>query len=257
VERSLLHRSNNYLIYLKPQPKLNQMLNEAGILSDSLVLNYGIAKRLVRQSCCAASYLRGAFLGRGFVSDPRRGDYHFEITTDARQLARDLRDLMNHFQLGARLSEREKDYQVYLKDSDQIVRFLTLAGAFSSLLAWEDIRILKELRNQVNRLVNCDTANLSKTVEAAITQLENISIIDEEMGLSNLSKGLREVVFARRSFPQASIQELGESCQPTLSKSAVYHRLRRLNRLAESLKNDYGEVSLNVDLKKGQGSRVK
>lgn len=240
VERSLLHRSNNYLIYLKPQPKLNQMLNEAGILSDSLVLDYGIAKRLVRHSCCATSYLRGAFLGRGFVSDPRRRDHHFEITTDARQLAHDLTDLMNRFQLGARVSEREKDYQVYLKDSDQIVRFLTLAGAFSSLLSWEDVRILKELRNQVNRLVNCDTANLGKTVEAAIMQLENISIIDEEMGLSNLSKGLREVAFARKSHPQASIQELGESCQPFLSKSAVYHRLRRLNLIAESLKQPVG-----------------
>lgn len=259
VERSILHRSNNYLIYLKPQPKLNQMLNEAGILSDTLVLNYGIAKRTVRSSCCAASYLRGAFLGRGFVSDPRRGDYHFEITTDAQQLALDLRDLMARFRLGAKVSERPKDFQVYLKDSDQIVLLLTLVGAFSSLLEWEDVRILRELRNQVNRLVNCDTANLSKTVEAAMTQLENISLIDEEMGLSNLPRSLREAALTRKAYPEASIEELGEYCQPPLSKSAVYHRLRRLNIIAESLKSIKQEQQEQITILvtnrvKGQGS---
>lgn len=236
VERSILHGSNNYLIYLNPQPRLDQMLNEAGILDDSLVLNYGIARRLIRHPCCVASYLRGAFLGRGFVSDPVRGDYHLELISDNPQLAQDLKGLMDHFKLGAKINERSKGYQLYLKDSDQIVLFLTLVGAFSSLLKWEDVRILRELRNQVNRLVNCDTANLNKSVEAALDQLENISIIEEELGLSNLSAGLREVALVRKSHPQASVKELGEACQPALSKSAVYHRLRRLKLVAESIK---------------------
>ncbi|MDI6821688.1 MAG: DNA-binding protein WhiA [Actinomycetota bacterium] len=234
VKRSIFQKANDYILFIPPQPELYRILMDLEILNADRQIIYGIVTELVRRSCCAITYLRGAFLGGGFINDPRK-KYHFELTTDDSQFALDLKDLLERFEINAKIFQKRK-YVIYLKEAEQILRFLALVGAFNAVLKWEDIRILKEMRNQVNRLVNCDTANLNKVVEATLTQISDITLIEEEVSLYSLSKGLREVAQARIQFPYVSLRELGELCNPPLSKSAVYHRMRRLNQIAKNLR---------------------
>ncbi|MDP2212155.1 MAG: DNA-binding protein WhiA [Candidatus Aquicultor sp.] len=234
VRRSVLHKVNNYLIHIPDQPAITQALNEIAIIDDRSRYVQGILPRIVKRDCCAVAYLRGAFLGGGFVSDPKR-DYHFELATDNEGLAADLMSLINRLGLHAKISERQRNFAVYLKDSEEIAKMLVLIGAHTALLEWEDQRILKEMRGQVNRLVNCDTANVNKAVSAAAEQLDHIKAIDSNIGLENLPLSLQEFARARVEYPYASLRELGELFDPPLSKSAIYHRVRRLSKLAKSL----------------------
>jgi DNA-binding protein WhiA len=232
VRRSILHKTNNYLITVPQQAKLTQSLNDLGILDDSLDISYRIPGRLVKKDCCAVSYLRGAFLGGGFVADPH-GDFHFELTAEAPEMADDLVTLMARFEMEARVTKRRGLYAVYLKGAEPIVTFLALVGAHRALLRAEDVRVMKSVRNRVNRLVNAETANLVKSTDAAIAQLEGIRQLAESRGLDGLPPALRELAYLRLEHPDASLRELGEYADPPLSKSAVYHRIRRLEELAE------------------------
>lgn len=231
VRRSVLHKTNNYLITVPHQPRLPQALNELGILDDSLGITYGITPRLVRRDCCAIAYLRGAFLGGGFVADPH-GDFHFELTAESEQMAEDLTGLMARFEIPAKVSKRRGLYATYLKGAEPIVTFLALVGAHRALLRTEDVRIVKSMRNDVNRLVNAETANLAKTAEASAAQLEAIRTIAETRGLGSLPPALRDFAELRLAHPDASLRELGELADPPLSKSAVYHRVRRIEEIA-------------------------
>lgn len=235
IRRWRLKGTNNYLVFIPYHSKLDQVLNELGILDDSLNIRYGIAPRLVKQSCCAAAYLRGLFIGGGFVGHPS-GQYHFELATENYALIQDAQSLMNRFGLQPRILTRKRNFALYLKGADQIAQLLALIGGYDALLKWEDVRILKEMREAVNRLVNCDTANLNKAVDAALSQLSDIALIDEEIGLDKLPPSLADLARTRLAYPQASIKELGEVCEPSLSKSAVYHRIRRLQGLASGLR---------------------
>jgi len=237
VRRSVLHKTNNYLITLPSQPPLTGALTDLGVLDESLGIAYGVPARLTRRDCCAVSYLRGAFLGGGFVADPH-GDFHFELTAESEELARDLVKLMGRFGIEARVTRRRGLYAVYLKGAEPIVTFLALVGAHRALLRTEDVRILKSMRNQVNRLVNAETANLQKSAEAAMSQVEVIRRLAERSGLSRLPAALRELAELRLEHPDVSLRELGELADPPLSKSAVYHRIRRLEALAADLALD-------------------
>ncbi len=231
VRRSVLHKTNNYLITVVSQARLPQALNELGVLDDTLSLTYGILPRLVRRDCCAISYLRGAFLGGGFVADPH-GDFHFELTAETEQMADDLVRLMARFGMHAKTTRRRGQYSVYLKGAEPIVTFLALVGAHRALLRTEDVRIVKSMRNEVNRLVNAETANLQKSAEAAIAQIEAIRVLEQTRGLESLPPALRELAALRLEHPDVSLRELGELADPPLSKSAVYHRIRRIEELA-------------------------
>ncbi len=200
-------------------------------------LAYGVPPRLVRRDCCAISYLRGAFLGGGFVADPH-GDFHFELTAETEGLARDLVSLMARFGIAARVTRRRGLFAVYLKGAEPIVTFLALVGAHRALLRTEDVRILKSMRNDVNRLVNAETANLQKSAEAAISQVEDIRYLADTHGLDSLPAALREFAALRVEHPDVSIRELGEYATPPLSKSAVYHRIRRLEQIAAELRTE-------------------
>ncbi len=231
VRRSVLHKTNNYLITVPSQPKLPEALNDLGILDDSLGLAYDIPSRLVKRDCCAISYLRGAFLGGGFVADPH-GDFHFELTAENEQIAQALVSLMARFEVEARVAHRRATYAVYLKGAEPIVTFLALVGAHRALLRTEDVRIIKSMRNDVNRLVNAETANLQKTAEAALEQIEAIQTLADMRGLDSLPPALRELAELRLENPDVSLRELGELADPQLTKSAVYHRVRRIEELA-------------------------
>ncbi|MBI4744801.1 MAG: DNA-binding protein WhiA [Actinobacteria bacterium] len=232
VRGDKLKKVFSYVIYIPPQNSLNEVLRQTGILNDAAMIRDRILSQLVKRNCCAASYLRGAFLGGGAISDPKK-ESHFEIVVDNKQICLDIEKLFNHFKLNPRVVTRKRNHSVYLKDSESIVRFLALTGAYNSLLEWEDNKILKDVRNYANRMVNCDTANLDRAVRAASSQIEIINKIEEVFGLNNLTDGLKEIAYLRLNNPESDIKELGELCDPPLSKSAVYHRLRRLSKLAE------------------------
>ncbi len=234
VRRSVLHKTNNYLITVPGQPRLPQALNELGILDDSMNLTSGILTRVVRKECCAISYLRGAFLGGGFVADPH-GDFHFELTAESEQVAEDLAALMGRFEVVAKVTRRRGLFTVYLKGAEPIVTFLALVGAHRALLRTEDVRVVKSMRNDVNRLVNAETANLVKTAEASFAQVEAIRALADSRGLDTLPPALRELARLRLENPEASLRELGELADPPLSKSAVYHRVRRIEELAQHI----------------------
>ena len=236
VRRSVLHKTNNYLITVPTQPGLTEALSELGIVSAG-GFSLGIDPKLVRRDCCAIAYLRGAFLGGGFVADPH-GDFHFELTAETEQLAEDLVGLMARFEVDARLAKRRGTYAVYLKGAEPIVTFLALVGAHRALLRTEDVRIIKSMRNDVNRLVNAEIANQQKTVEAAVSQIEAINALVAAKGLDNLPPALAELAELRLANADVSLRELGELADPPLTKSAVYHRVRRIEEMAAELASE-------------------
>lgn len=191
-----------------------------------------VSPLIVQQPCCRRAFLRGAFLGAGSMSDPNKS-YHFEIVCDSDVMAKQIQRLMCDFSMDAKIVRRKKPYVVYLKEGDQIADILNIMEAHVSLMELENIRILKDMRNKVNRKVNCETANINKTVSAAVKQLEDITYLRDNMGLEKLAEGLREVAYARLSHPDATLKELGELLSPPVGKSGVNHRLRKLSDLAE------------------------
>ena len=190
---------------------------------------------LIQQSCCKRAYIRGAFLAGGSISDPNKS-YHFEIVCRSIPQAEQLRDVINSFDMDAKIVARKKYQVVYLKEGSQIVDILNIMEAYVALMNLENVRILKEMRNSVNRKVNCETANISKTVNAAVKQLADIEYIRETAGLSYLPENLKEMALLRLEYPDAPLAELGTYLNPPVGKSGVNHRLRRISEMADSLR---------------------
>lgn len=190
---------------------------------------------LVQKTCCKRAFIRGAFLASGSMSDPNKS-YHFEIVCKRREQAEQLQQLMKGFETEAKIVERKGHFVVYLKEGSQIVDMLNVMEAYVSLMNLENVRILKEMRNSVNRKVNCETANISKTVNAAVKQLEDIQLIRERMGLDELPDNLREIALVRLDNPDAPLKELGNYLDPKVGKSGVNHRLRKLSEIADKLR---------------------
>ena len=193
---------------------------------------------LVQNVCCKRAFIRGAFLASGSMSDPNKS-YHFEIVCRTMEQAEQLQQLMNGFETEAKIVERKGHYVVYLKEGAQIVDMLNVMEAYVSLMNLENVRILKEMRNSVNRKVNCETANISKTVNAAVKQLEDIELIRSKLGLDQLPQNLREMALIRLEYPEAALKELGNYLTPPVGKSGVNHRLRKLAEIAEDLRGEY------------------
>ena len=190
---------------------------------------------LIQQSCCKRAYIRGAFLAGGSISDPNKS-YHFEIVCRSIPQAEQLRDVINSFDMDAKIVARKKYQVVYLKEGSQIVDILNIMEAHVALMNLENVRILKEMRNSVNRKVNCETANISKTVNAAVKQLADIEYIRETAGLSYLPENRKEMALLRLEYPDAPLAELGTYLNPPVGKSGVNHRLRRISEMADSLR---------------------
>lgn len=191
-------------------------------------------EELLRKKCCRRAYIRGAFLSRGSITNPEK-TYHLEISTEQTKLAAKILHTINSFGLDAGITHRKGNLVVYLKDGEQIVTLLNLMGAHSALLQFENVRVLKDMRNQVNRLVNCETANVDKTVRAAMDQIQDIQLIDNVLGLDELPPKLYEVAKLRLENPYASLKELGELMVPPMSKSGVNYRIRQLREKARQL----------------------
>lgn len=189
---------------------------------------------LLKKDCCKRAYLRGLFLGSGSLSNPNKG-YHMEFVLEREEIARSVCKLLLHFQISAKIISRKSTFVVYLKDSEHISTLLGLMSASRALFALENIRLLKGMRNGVNRAVNCETANVEKTVAAAVRQTQSIRHLQEHIGLDALPPPLREVAYARLENPEATLQELGELLSVPLGKSGINHRLRKLQQLARSI----------------------
>ncbi|MBE6047729.1 MAG: DNA-binding protein WhiA [Clostridium sp.] len=239
VKRSnSLKKNNIYMVVINEEMGVRGLLQETGILTEIdgvISLNYRIQKEMVKTDEEKRAYIRGAFLGGGSISNPEK-TYHLEFVTHSEEYAVDLCKLINTYGLNSKVIQRKNSFIIYIKEGEQIVDLLNIVGAHSCLLELENIRIMKEMRNNVNRLVNCETANLSKTVNAAVRQVESIKLIQREIGLKRLPKNLREVAELRLNYPDESLKDLGEMLNPPVGKSGVNHRLRKIEKIAEELR---------------------
>jgi hypothetical protein len=240
-----LKKNHSYIMEVTAGMGAKKVLMDTGIMlkdSDGVFrINYSIPPKITEKRCCKRAYLRGAFLGGGSVSDPER-TYHLEFVTHSEEHAEGIKELINGFGLNSKIVERKNNYVVYLKEGEQIVDILNIIGAHNALLNFENTRIYKQMRNDVNRIVNCETANLTKTINAAMKQIENIEYIKNTVGLSKLSPGLREIAELRLNYRDSSLKELGEMLSPPLGKSGINHRLRKIEEIANQIRASRGEL---------------
>ena len=231
-----LKRSRNYTISVDKHKDCVLILKAVKLLDSK---EFGL---VLQNTCCKRAYIRGAFQAAGSMSDPEK-NYHFEVVSTNVQTAEQLKEVLNFFDLDAKIVLRKKYYVVYMKEGSKIVDVLNIMEAHVALMELENVRILKDMRNKVNRRVNCETANINKTVSAAVKQVEDIEYIDKHKGLRFLDQGLQDIARLRLEHPEATLKELGDMLEPPVGKSGVNHRLKKIGRIAEEIR---GMISKNV-----------
>lgn len=238
-------KSKNYFICVKEKALVIEILRAIKLLTDKNKWGdfSAVNKLIVQNMCCKRAFLRGAFMVAGSVTNPEKG-YHLEIAVTSVNLAEQLKELMSAFEIDAKIVERKKYQVVYIKEGAQIADFLNVIGAHMALMEFENVRIVKEVRNSVNRQVNCETANISKIVNTAARQIEDIKYIQCNIGFGALSDGLREIAELRLEYPDSSLQELGKMLDRPISKSGVNHRLKKLSNIANEIRQDKENVCL-------------
>lgn len=230
-----LKKNNVYIVRLVDQARV--ILEDLKILKEDFSFIHDISSELIKKKCCKRSYLRGAFLAGGSINNPETSSYHVEIFSLYKEHNESLCELMNMFHLNGKTLERKKGFITYLKEAEKITEFLSVIGAHNALLRFEDVRIVRDMRNSVNRLVNCETANLNKTIGAAIRQVENIRLIEEVVGLDTLPEKLREIARLRVDYQDVTLKELGEMVSGgKISKSGINHRLRKIDEIADKIR---------------------
>lgn len=240
---SQLKKNRVYMIFVNQNEDVEKLLLSTGILqitNDKKIIYNRIYPLIVSSVCCKRAYVRGAFLASGSLCDPEK-TYHMEFVDPNFEYSQQLKELINSFGMDAKIVKRKEHYIVYLKEGEQIVDLLNIMEAHVALMDLENVRILKDMRNNVNRIVNCETANLSKTIAASVKQIEDINYIYEHLGVSQLTPPLEEMASARLQFPDASLKELGQKMNPPVGKSGVNHRLRKISDIAETLREEKGE----------------
>lgn len=238
ISESRSSGSEFYSLNIKRHEDAIRILRATNLIDEMGEIREDISEEtnvVARQNCCKRAFLRGTFLIGGSMSNPEKS-YHLEIVCTAYERAEQIKSMIDSFGLEAKIIARKKTYVVYLKEGSQIVDFLGIVEAPVALMEFENIRILKEMRNSVNRKVNCETANINKTVSAAVKQVEDIKYIRDHIGLHNLSEGLEEIAEMRLLYPEATLKELGETLSEPVGKSGVNHRLRKLSEIAEKLR---------------------
>ncbi|MCH7322868.1 MULTISPECIES: DNA-binding protein WhiA [Solibacillus] len=236
VRKKMRLKKNNVYI-CRVREGAREILADLEIVSNSFEFNHTIAQSIIPKNNQRRAYLRGAFLAGGSVNNPETSSYHLEIYSLYKEHGEALADLMNHYDLNAKTIERKKGFVTYLKEAEKISDFLNLVGATSAMLKFEDVRIVRDMRNSVNRIVNCETANLNKTIGAALRQVDNIRFIDNAIGLDQLPEKLREIARLRVEYQDVTLKELGEMVSTgVVSKSGVNHRLRKIDEIAEALR---------------------
>ncbi|MDY5484943.1 MAG: DNA-binding protein WhiA [Clostridium sp.] len=237
---AFLKKNRTYSVMIRKHEDAVRVLKAAKLVDEhgEIGENLSVVRNLVIQNpCCRRAFIRGAFLAAGSISDPEKF-YHFEIACTSMEKAKQLQEVISTFSIDAKIVVRKKYYVVYIKEGSQIVELLGLMEANVALMNLENIRILKEMRNSVNRQVNCETANINKTVSAAVKQLGDITYIRDTVGLDYLPEALAEIARIRLEMPDATLKELGESLNPPVGKSGVNHRLRKISTIAETLREE-------------------
>lgn len=243
IRRNLEKGSVIYLLMVKGHEDALRVLQATKLITEEYtgdelhIMNHV----LVRQTCCKRAFIRGAFLAAGSMSDPNKA-YHFEIVCDTRGQAERLQQIICSFSVTAKTVVRKKAFVVYIKEGSGIVDILNIMEAYVSLMELENVRILKEMRNSVNRKVNCETANINKTVSASVKQVEDIQYILKRKGLEFLPENLEEIARVRLENQDATLKELGELLEPPVGKSGVNHRLRKLGEIADKLRQNKEDV---------------
>ena len=234
VRRKMKLKKNNlYIVRLNKGS--DYVLKDLDIL-DGFQLKETVPLDFLDDDAKVRSYLRGAFLATGSVNNPETSSYHLEIYSLYEDHNQTICEMMNRYGLNARTAKRRSGYITYLKEAEKIADFLSLIGATSSKLKFEDVRIMRDMRNSVNRIVNCENANFNKVADAANRQIESIKYLDKKIGLNNLPVKLQEIAIARMAHPEVSLKELGELVPGgPISKSGVNHRLRKIMEQAEKM----------------------
>ena len=232
IRRSVLHKTRNYLIELAEQDGLEEALTELGILVPGQGLAAGIPRALLQKRCCREAFVRGAFMAGGFIADPR-GDFHLELAVTGEDFANELAVLVGSLGVHARLNRRRGAYAIYLKSFDDIVTLLVAMGAARYAHTIEGVRAIKSVKNDVNRRVNAELANQNRAGDAADVQRTLIDDAERLVGLSALPRAVREFCELRRANPELSLADLGQELTPPASKSAMYHRLLRLQSIVD------------------------
>ncbi|WP_033168582.1 DNA-binding protein WhiA [Clostridium sp. KNHs205] len=247
-QNAYLKMSKMYTLSIADHNNAVKILKATKLMNDSMEIyeNLSAVSNLVIQNaCCKRAFIRGAFLAAGSMSDPEK-TYHFEIVAPNEDKAVQIRDIINTFDIDAKIVTRKKYYVVYVKEGSQIVDLLNIMEAHVALMNLENVRILKEMRNSINRQVNCEAANINKTVMAASKQLEDIRYLKDMIGLGELTEGLEEIALLRLEYPEVSLKELGALLNPPIGKSGVNHRLRKLSILADNLREQKEEVNYGI-----------
>jgi hypothetical protein len=241
--RSVLHKTHNYLITIAEQPELVDALVEMGVLTEAGGLASTIEERLVAAPECAAAYLRGSFMAGGFVASPR-AEMHFEFVSTTYPFAESLAAVARRLGAAVHVGRRRASFVVYTKATEEALGLLRVMGASRAAAAVEGERAVRSVRNETNRLVNAELANQRKVAGAAGQQVELIEAVIAEVGLDRLPPALADFCDLRLSNPELSLRELGELCDPPLSRSAVHHRVRRLEGLLAEIREKRGDQTV-------------
>jgi len=237
-KNQMLKRNNSYVLMVTSEMGAERLLKELGILEpgDGFYTVNKVPENLLQNEECIRAFIRGAFIGGGSISDPGK-NYHMEFVTNNEDFAKSLKDLINKLEFNCKVVSRKNNFVVYLKESEQISDLLSVIGAHNALLSLQNTKIVKAMRNNVNRIVNCETANLSKTVNASVRQIENIKLIQDTIGISSLPENLQEIARIRLECEDMTLKELGEMLEPPIGKSGVNHRLRKIEEIANDLRD--------------------
>lgn len=226
---------SRYKLTIPPQKNLAEVLKKLGLLGDDYLPLSAIPQALVANDGEQRAYLRGLFLSRGSINNPAKS-YYLEIIFEKESFAQEILSLMEEMALKMMLRKRRQFWVIYCNQVDYLTNFLNLIGAHKALLDLEGMRAFKEIKSNINRKLNWETANLDKTVQAALEQLEDIHIIANSIGLTELTPSLEDIAILRLKNPYLTLKELGEKAQPPLTKSGVNHRLRKLHKIASELR---------------------
>lgn len=230
-KKTKLRKNHIFLLQIRGEEEVRLILRFLGRKEKDKQWVKGPPPALIKEQCCKKAYLRGAFLAGGYISSPSSG-YHLEITADYEEHIKTLLTLLKDFGLTGKASERKTSWVLYLKGSEAIADFLRIIGAYEALFSFENVRVVKEMRNLVNRLINFETANLDKTIEAALKQINDIKLIQKYLGSQKIPANIKPLAALRLAYPEATLEELGAMLDPPLSKSGVNHRFRKLREMA-------------------------
>lgn len=242
-ENKKFHRTRSYSLVADDKEIVRSLLLETEMTDIFGNINIPhIPKKINEELSYKRAYIRGAFLVGGCITNPERA-YHLEFVTGVYSYALQLMDLINSFGIDSKVVKRKDNFVIYIKESEQIVDLLNIMEATVSLMDLENVRILKGMRNNVNRLVNCETANINKTIAAAVKQIDDIEYIQNTVGLTYLPNSLEEMAKIRIENPDLSLKELGLKLSPPVGKSGVNHRLKKICEIANLLREEKGRTN--------------